>query len=101
MSLPGSLHFAARGQAFQSVLSNSFQHHEAWFAPLVLDLLQQTLVDERGYSIEDLRRTVITVKSCANGLARLQGAAADADGESPEETLFLGAQQVIAPLNGI
>src|SRR5690242_10352375 len=101
MSLPDSLHFAARGQALQSILPNGFQHHQARFAPLLLDLLQQAFVDERGDSIEDLCRTVIAFKSRTNGLCRLQSAASDEDREPPEETLLLGAQQIITPPNGV
>ena len=46
MSVPGGLHFATRGQAFQSVLADRFQHHQARLISLLLDLLQEALVDE-------------------------------------------------------
>ena len=36
----------------------------------------------------------------AHGLRRLQGAATHKDGQAAEESLFLGMQEVITPLDG-
>src|SRR5260370_20034142 len=52
MSLKTGLHLPTCGKHLQSILSDRFKHHEAGFLPLLLRLLQQTLVNELGYCIQ-------------------------------------------------
>src|SRR6266699_1834192 len=97
MGLARGLHFPAHGERLSPILADGLQHHEAGL--LSLGLLQQVLVQKRGDSIQDPFRSLI--KRRAEGLDSLQGTTADEDREPPEETLFLGTQEVIAPGDGV
>src|SRR6266516_1524179 len=89
LPLPGYL------ERFQPILADGFQHHQVWFLSLLFDLVQQVLVQERGDCIQDPFRSPI--QRYADGLDRFQGAATYEDREPPEEALFLGTQEIIAP----
>ena len=85
-------------QALQSILANGFQHHEARLFSRLFGLLQQTIVEECGYSIQYIQSHMVNL--VADRFHRLEGAAADEDGESSEEVLLIGRQEIIAPLDG-
>ncbi len=99
MRLPNGCQFAALSQGFQSILADRLQHDEEWLPFLPLSLLQQVLVQERGDFIQGPFRSPI--KPSADGLDCFQGAATDEDRDLPEEALFLGAQEIIAPGDGV
>src|SRR6266700_68161 len=88
LRLSYQLHLSVHGQAFQAVFADRLQHHETWLRSLLLCLLQQALIDERGNSIQGLPRIVPIVKRRADCLNRLQGTAAYEDGEPSEESLL-------------
>ena len=79
----------ARGQPLERILSNRLQHHEPGFAAGRLLLPQQALVQQRPQAVQDL--------GPAHRFGRFEGAAADEDGEPPEELLLAPAEQVVAP----
>src|SRR5947209_6354188 len=57
MSVPGRFSLAARCQTLQPILADRLQQEEAWFR-LLLHLLQQTLVNERGHALQHVHRLV-------------------------------------------
>src|SRR5260370_8259654 len=63
--------------------------------PLLLCLLQQALIYERGNSIQHLECTF--TEGAVEGLDRPQCAAANKDGHTAEETLLFDIQQIITP----
>jgi hypothetical protein len=54
----------------------------------LLSLPKEALVDERGYSIRDFKRT--WQRGAADCLNGLEGATADKNREPPEEPLLIG-----------
>ncbi len=99
MRPPCCLHLPTGDQALHPILADGFQHDEALFLSIVLGLLQQVLVQERGDCIQD--PFCAPIQRRAEVLDCFQGTAAHEDREPPEEALFLGTQQVIAPDDGI
>src|SRR5262249_11081020 len=82
--------------------TDRLQHREAGLLSticLVLALLQEALIYQRGYSIERLH--CHTIKRGVQRFCCLHRAAAYEDRKSPEQALLLLTQQVITPLNGI
>src|SRR5260370_14628148 len=69
------------------------------FVALVLYLLHQTLVNQGGERIKYSGDLVVS--SLADSLGAFEGAATHKDLEPTEQSLFLLAQQVVAPLNGV
>src|SRR6266516_431095 len=98
MSASDLLFLSTRFQALSSILANSFQHHEARLFSRLFGLLQQTIVEECCYSIQDTQSHMVNL--VADRFRRLEGAAADEDGETSEEALLIGRQEIIAPLDG-
>jgi len=94
---------AAPLQELRRVLSDRLQHADARLlaGPLPLRPPEQTLLDEGGQPGQHpcARRAAGAV--VAHGHGRLGGAAADEDGEPPEERALGGREQVVAPGEGV
>src|SRR5690349_18198480 len=86
-------------QTLQPKLADRLQHEQAWLLPLLLRLLQQTLVQQRGNSLDYLHR--LTGSCIIYGCGCLQGAAAHKDREPAKEMLLFCTQQVVAPLESV
>src|SRR5712692_10352409 len=99
MSPPCIFHLYTCSQLLQCILANRLQEQQACFAPLLLGLLEQVLVDQRSHSIQHLSG-LITERG-GDGLSCLKCAATHENGEPPEETLLPGAQQIITPRDRI
>src|ERR1700694_2947844 len=99
MRLLDGFHFATGSESLQPIFAHRLQHQEAWYLPFLLRLPQQTLIEERGHALQDCFRSII--QSRAEGLDGFQGAATNEDGQPPEEALFLGSEQVVAPGDGM
>src|SRR5215471_5662244 len=95
MSAANLLSFSARFQALSPIFANGFQHHESRLVSRLFSLLQQTVVEEGRYSIQ--RYSVLLT---AYRFHRLESTAAHKDGESAEQVLLIGRQELIAPLDG-
>ena len=86
MSLPGDLHLSGSFEHLQPILPDRLKHHQAWLLVLLLGLLHQALVDERGYPIE--RLPPLNTQRFTDCLYCFQCATPDEDGESQEESLL-------------
>src|SRR6266566_7505405 len=95
MSLAGDLHLASRSQALQPVLPDRLQHHETGFLTVLIRLSQQALIDQGRYPIQHVCRHL--TESLIETLHSFQCAAANKNGEAPEETLLCGIKQIITP----
>src|ERR1700730_2865998 len=95
MRPPDAFHFPSRGQDLQPILADDRQHQQAWFLSLLVHLAQQALVDERRHPVQHVCWPL--TQSSIDPLHRFQCAAADKDGETPEESLLPGIKQIIAP----
>src|SRR5215212_4587023 len=72
-------------ELLQPVLPNRLQHGKAGLAGDLIDLLQETFVDQRGDSLQRIdRRCVVD----AERLSRGQGETTSEHGEPPEQRLF-------------
>src|SRR2546423_1965755 len=96
MRLPGGLHLSGRLERFQPILTDRLQHHRAGLLALLPRGLQQTLVGERGHALQRSYSS-IALQRGTDRLYRLQGAATNEDGKSPEQPLFLGREEIVAP----
>ena len=102
---------ATRRQPLQGVLAHCFEHAHAHLAVDILFCAQEALVDQRGQSpqhvasgfrqVPALRGAPAIVYSRAHLLRRLEGAAADEDGQSPEKGLLVPVEDVVAPGDGV
>src|SRR6266566_8965791 len=99
VSLPGGLQLLTRGESLQPVLADRLEHQQPWFLPLLLGLLHQVFVDERGDPVQHVCHSI--ADSTGYRSYRLQGTPTDEDREAPEEPLLLRTQQIITPLNRI
>src|SRR5579864_1690404 len=102
MRSPGGFFFPPGCEYLQTILTDRFQHQEArllTFFPCLLHAFQQTLVNERGYAVQYLSLPV--VRHSTDGFCCLEGVATNKDGEHPEDPLFPGIEQLIAPLDGV
>ena len=52
MSLSDDLHFPGRIERLQPVLTDRLQHHKVWLLALLLGLLQEAFVNQRGHAIQ-------------------------------------------------
>src|SRR6266567_4661550 len=86
-------------EALQSILADGLQHHETWLLRLLLSPPCKAFVDERCNTVQYVDGLIVC--ALTNGLCCLQGPTSNKDGESTKELLFLGFQQIIAPLEGI
>ena len=85
MSALDALHLSAGLQAFQPVLADGLQHSEARLFSLLLCLLQEAFIHQRGDHVQHVR-LVLAAKT--GGFRRLQGTAANEDRESLKEPLL-------------
>src|SRR5450755_765409 len=87
----------------QPVLADCLQHHQAWLPIPLRLLLYQALIDERSDPVEHRtdHPSRSAARSIADGLRCFQSAAANKDGELPEERLLLLGEQLIAPGKGV
>ncbi len=99
MRLPCNLFLSTTGKRLQPVFTNGFQHQQVRFLTLLLGLLQQAFVDERGHAIQDMGCAV--GEDAAHGFDRVQRVTAHEDGEALEETLLCHVQQIVAPRDGV
>src|SRR6266849_3314069 len=102
MRSPGGFFSPPCCEALQTILPDRFQHQQARLLtsfPCLLHAFQQTLVNERGYAVQYLPLPV--VRQSTHGFCCQEGAATNKDGEPPEEPLFPGIEQLIAPLDGV
>src|SRR5713226_1705127 len=60
--------------------------------------LHEAFVHERRDRFKHICLCIVT--SAADCLHRLEGAAADEDGQAAEESLFLSTQEIVTPLDG-
>ena len=88
MSLPRGLHLPIGGQTLQPILADRLQYHQALLPAVLLSLLQQALVHERGDCIQYLLYSIAIARHCADCLRCFQSTATDKDGEPPEEPLL-------------
>jgi len=93
---------AARLEALRGVLSDRLQHHKARF--LVLPAYgsfgsrrQQAVVHQRRQPLQDVPLFGPIRAGATNRLRRLQGKAAGEDGETTEQCLLTGIEEVVAP----
>ena len=84
-------------QPLPSVLAERLEHDEARVAVVGHALDEQAVVDERGDAVEDVDAEVLA--GVADGLGRLERAAAGEDREAPEQRLLGRRQQVVAPVD--
>jgi len=97
---PPPRRLAALLQELRRVFADRLQHADARLlvGPLPLRPPEQALLDEGGQPRHHPRARVAVV---AHSRGRLRGAAADEDGEPPEERALGGREQVVAPGEGV
>src|SRR5712691_4786478 len=88
MSLAGGPYLSMSSKSLQPILTNRLQHHEAWFAILLLRLLKEALVDEGGYPFQHPHPIGADVKEGTDRFDRFKCAAAHKNGEPAEESLL-------------
>ena len=84
-------------QPLAAVLAERLEHDEARLAVVGHALHEQAVVDERGDAVEDVDAQVLA--GVADGLGRLERAAAGEDRQAAKELLLGRCQQVVAPLD--
>ena len=89
----------ARGQMFQRVLPNGFQHGEARVGTGPLRMLNQVLIYERGKAVEQIDAKVKA--GITNGFGGFQGAPANKYGKAAEKLLLRLIQEFVAPIDGV
>src|SRR5258707_3076009 len=96
--LSHGLHLLMRSQRLPCVFVHGIEHQQAWLVIRLFSLLREAFVNEGGDGFEHVCLRI--VKSVAHSLRRLQGAAADEDGQAAAESLFLGIQEIVTALDG-
>jgi hypothetical protein len=83
----------------QSELADCLQHAEPRLAVGLLGLRHQGLVDERSEPFQDVDSGALwaIARRRDHRLGRLQGEAADEDGEAAKQGLLIGGEEVVAP----
>src|SRR5713226_1173531 len=99
MRSPCGLQFSLLLEAFQPELTDGFQHDESRCFPFALRLLHQALVDKRCHALKHIQWLLLICHT--DSRSSLERTASHEDGEPAEEVLFLLAQEVVAPLDGV
>src|SRR6266568_4313094 len=93
----GGLQLPSGGKQLQPILPQGLQHQEAWLLCLLLPLLDEAVILERGERVQDVWASYTYL--LAKRLGRRKRPAARTDRKLPEERLLLGRKQVVAPLD--
>ncbi len=93
MRVAGRRRLAALRQLLQRVGADRLQHREARLPIRVGRRVHESLVDQRRHPVQDVARA----RADGHRLGRLQGEAADEDGQPAEQRPLLAGQQVVAP----
>ena len=86
MCAPCERFFSTKGQFFEAVLANGFEHEETRFAVGLFDLADQAFVHHGRHPIEDVQAEIFL--GVADGLDSFEGAATEESGEPAEKFLF-------------
>ena len=87
MSLLGRLQLSSGGKHLQRKLAQGLQHQETWLLCLLLTLVDEAVIQQRGQRVQDVR--VPSACPLAKRLGSLHRPAAHKDREPPEERLLL------------
>src|SRR5262249_55201144 len=85
-------------ELFERVFAQRLKHSDSWRTD-AMSGMQKAVLDQSCYIVQhilSLLRRIPGVRD-ADGLNRLQGAAAREHADSPEEDLLVAGQQVVAP----
>src|SRR6266567_3556009 len=92
----GGLQLPSFGKQLQPILPQGLQHQEARLLCLLLALLDEAVIQQRGEGVQDVWAP--SARPLAKRLGCRKLPAARKDREPPEERLLLGRKQVVAPL---
>jgi hypothetical protein len=96
VSRPHRVLLAVFREPLQAELADRLQHRVTRFSSRSVLLAQQAVVGEGGDPVEDVRPDVANDR-----LDRIQGEAADEDGEPSEQGLLPGVEEVVGPGDGV